>query len=431
MEDRRTEIQRLLETGQVAAAVAWLENEVRVTPDDPLLNAQIANVLLRLGRLNEARSYALRAIELAPELAVGHVQLAYVLLHMGRFAEAETAASHAQRLQPDSVEISLALLAALEGQGKLTEAESWAQRIVDREPNSPRAHKDLARLLMRQNRLVEAQHELWTAFRLHREYVTGWSLLVVLLRRWHLWWLLFLGAIMAVAMPSWYTAPLLAVGVIVIAGGAINAFLLHQSGRGVALLLVAGMAVALFVYGLLGTGRTSTSMGTGFWAVSVTPRPTLTGAMTELINQQCRAEGRPACLVVIGTKWQDSGAMETERLGSLGPDRTFPLLLVDTVLVNQSDLELMVDCFIENPAGQLYERVWDTSVGQDVLATARLAPGAVWRDTIRFALPKNEEAFGLRCQVYQRASSRNNSGIGSAVGYKHYDKSEDLFTPLP
>ena len=86
---------------------------------------------------------------------------------------------------------------------------------------------------------------------------------------------------------------------------------------------------------------------------------------------------------------------------------------------------------MESPTGQLYERLWDTSAGQDVLATARLVPGDVWRDTIRFALPEDREVTNLRCQVYQRTAAGSASGIGPAVGYKHYDRGEDLLAELP
>ncbi len=77
------------------------ERAARERPDDSATHISLAEVLLDLGRTEEALTYAQRVVELAPETAAGHGILGYCLLQAGRPAEAQEQFTIASAAEPN------------------------------------------------------------------------------------------------------------------------------------------------------------------------------------------------------------------------------------------------------------------------------------------------------------------------------------------
>ena len=422
-------VQRLLDAGSLTEAAARMEDALRRAPNDALFNARYANVLLRLRRFEEAHVRARRAIELAPDAASGYIQSAHTLLHMGCHADAQGVITEMQQRavaadEAEWLDIQQALLTALEGQGRLAEAEAAARAIVARRPHAPESRRELARLLMRQKRLADAQHELRTAFALRREYTMGWSLLVVSLRRYRIWWALWLAAGLALAAPSWLAAPFLLAGVALLIGGAVNEFLLRRGRECLKLLLVAIAMIAVFAYRLIGSGGMPAYLPTGL--MRPVPRPALSEADKTLVAEQCPVESRSVCLMVVNAELQ---AHDTFVLPE-GRVRRSKVLLVDTILANRSDLDLRLECSAEDAAGELHDEIWP-SASPGAPPADRLAPGEIRHRTIHVRWPDGQVATKLHCRVYRQKPTGNASILSRLIGLRSYTSGPNLVVDLP
>ena len=100
-----------------AGAEAEYRRALELAPQNAAVMANLANLLAKLGRLDEAVALAQRAIALEPLRSAFHHNLALYLTALGRYDEAEAALRKAIELQPQSATnyVQLAIIQILRG----------------------------------------------------------------------------------------------------------------------------------------------------------------------------------------------------------------------------------------------------------------------------------------------------------------------------
>jgi len=89
----------LKEQGDLAAAVAKLEEILLIDEEHVLAHSALAIHLHRLDRLDDAISHAVRVTELEPDDAFSFTQLSVIYQRCGRIPEAEDAMAKAHMIQ--------------------------------------------------------------------------------------------------------------------------------------------------------------------------------------------------------------------------------------------------------------------------------------------------------------------------------------------
>jgi Flp pilus assembly protein TadD len=113
-------------------------------------------VLMRQGRLDEARAQCALALRLNPDYADAHGNLGVILSRQGRFDEASAEYAEALRLNPNLPSPHINLGVMLLAQGRVEEALGHCLEGVRLNPRNPNAHFNLAVALFRRGRLAEA-----------------------------------------------------------------------------------------------------------------------------------------------------------------------------------------------------------------------------------------------------------------------------------
>ncbi len=186
-----SDIARLSEKlGRDADAAAAYADLVRQHPDDAHARVQYAAVLLRMDRIEDARSELDAALHLVPGLPEArgelanlylrqerfdaaireyeallaqqpdefnaHYNLAIALLNTDRFAQAVAHSRRAIEIRPDSAPARVGLASALAAQGLLDQAAGEYREALRRDPRSAEAHNNLGIILVRTGRLDQA-----------------------------------------------------------------------------------------------------------------------------------------------------------------------------------------------------------------------------------------------------------------------------------
>lgn len=90
---------RLRDTGDLAGAVAKLEEIERLDPQHVLTHSALAVMMQKLGRPDDAIRHALKVTELDPNDAFSFTQLSVIYQRCGRILEAEDAMARARMMQ--------------------------------------------------------------------------------------------------------------------------------------------------------------------------------------------------------------------------------------------------------------------------------------------------------------------------------------------
>lgn len=90
---------KLKNSGDLAGAVAKLEEILQSAPDHLLTHSALAVHLQKLGRPDEAIRHAIRVTELEPNDPFSFTQLSVICQRCGRIQEAEDAMARAHMLQ--------------------------------------------------------------------------------------------------------------------------------------------------------------------------------------------------------------------------------------------------------------------------------------------------------------------------------------------
>jgi Flp pilus assembly protein TadD len=139
---------------------------VRLDPGNPLLRTSLAEVLVRLGRLQEADEQLRIAIEADPRIGDTHTLLGNVRRMQGRIPEAISAYEAAVAAHQDDVRAHAYLGALLAERGELDRAAVHLEQAVRLAPDTASLRVTLGRVLIAAGRTAEATEQLRAALAL-------------------------------------------------------------------------------------------------------------------------------------------------------------------------------------------------------------------------------------------------------------------------
>lgn len=147
----------LQRTGRPEEAYDAYQRAFELSNGSPLLAEPLADLALRLGRLEDGLSYLRLAIEHEPGALRLRLAQARALLLDGRRDEALEAARRASAMTPDHPDALYLLGAVQMARGEAEEAEASFRRALEVAPDHPATLNDLAVLLASQGRRAEAR----------------------------------------------------------------------------------------------------------------------------------------------------------------------------------------------------------------------------------------------------------------------------------
>jgi tetratricopeptide (TPR) repeat protein len=146
-----------LKKGKAAKAADYGRQALKAQPDNGLLNSNLAAALDELGEYAEAEPYHRKAVQIAPGSALAHYRYG---LHLAQqpehLAEAAAELREALRLDPASAEAHYNLGLVLGFQRQPAEATVQLEKAVQLRPEAAPFHFRLAMLLQEQGRIPEA-----------------------------------------------------------------------------------------------------------------------------------------------------------------------------------------------------------------------------------------------------------------------------------
>ncbi len=152
----------LRKQGRNAEAIEEYRRALEDAPSDAGIHVNLANALRAHGDPEAAMRHYLTALERSPDDAMAHVNLGSLLREQGRLEEAETQYRHALRVSPRaSTAYNLANL--LRERGDLDAAIDLYEQVVARAPGDARAHNNLGAALDQQGDLAGALRHFRTA----------------------------------------------------------------------------------------------------------------------------------------------------------------------------------------------------------------------------------------------------------------------------
>jgi tetratricopeptide (TPR) repeat protein len=149
--------------------------------DSAEAHRQLALVLKRQRKLDEAILQCHEALRLDPEFAAAHETLGTCLAEQGRLEEAVTAFQQALRIKPDLVRTYVHLGTALREQGRLEKAVAYLRHALTLRPELAEAHRQLGLALTEQGRPDDAMNAYREAWRLEPDSAQALGCLGILL----------------------------------------------------------------------------------------------------------------------------------------------------------------------------------------------------------------------------------------------------------
>jgi tetratricopeptide (TPR) repeat protein len=138
--------------GKLSQARAWMDEAVRVGPNDPDLHSGLTIILARQGKIDEALAHTREALRLDPRNVAARVNLGNLLAIKGDTAGAIAAYEQALRLDPGSADAHGNLGVVLAGRGRAAEAEAHLLDALRLNPNMALARRALDDLRRRPGR---------------------------------------------------------------------------------------------------------------------------------------------------------------------------------------------------------------------------------------------------------------------------------------
>ena len=156
----------LLGRGQVNEAVVHFRSALAIQPDAANVLANLGGALLESGRAAEAVAPLQKALTIQPSSAQAHNTLGAALLQQGRIDEAIAHFQAALNIQPGSAQVRNNLGNALLQQGRVNEAIADCQQAVELQPGLGSARQNLGGALLQAGRVDEAVAQLRRALEL-------------------------------------------------------------------------------------------------------------------------------------------------------------------------------------------------------------------------------------------------------------------------
>ena len=135
---------------------AAFQQALNVTKNNHIAEIGMGNVWLGRGELWKARSHYLESLRIKPDYAEARNNLALILMREGRTDEAAVQYREVLKDNPDYAEAYNNLGVIFAGQGKSREAEAGFRRALELKPDYAGAQGNLAKLLLSQGKFEEA-----------------------------------------------------------------------------------------------------------------------------------------------------------------------------------------------------------------------------------------------------------------------------------
>ncbi len=167
--------------GRHDEAIVATRDAVRLAPDQALPSVALGDRLFAAGRMIEAEDAYRNALQLRSEDADLWLRFGVVLARLQRGADAVEACRRTLALQPGNVEACNNLGLLLFGMGRAGEAEEAYRRTLELQPDYADAHNNLGVLLKAQGRATEAEAAYRAAIAAKPDFMRAWSNLGLLL----------------------------------------------------------------------------------------------------------------------------------------------------------------------------------------------------------------------------------------------------------
>jgi tetratricopeptide (TPR) repeat protein len=151
--------QILSNEGRSEEAVDELRHALASDGASPYLRSRLAEELLQLGRIDEAREEVEAALHLDPQFPEGWVDLARVKERIGDWAGAEASLKHALDIDKTCEDAYLAMVGLYHEHGMAARADEVWQRMAKFVPSSPQAHEAVGRSAFVRGDLKKAEAE--------------------------------------------------------------------------------------------------------------------------------------------------------------------------------------------------------------------------------------------------------------------------------
>ncbi|PCE28902.1 hypothetical protein BWP39_01515 [Paraburkholderia acidicola] len=158
--------------GDPAAGEALIRQALAQSEDAVYL-ANLANLVAKQGRLEEAEAMCRRAVDLAPLHVPGHYNLGNVLMERQRFAEAEAALLRAIEIDPHAIGALNNLGTIYTRDKRFSDAQEAYRRVLEIDPHYVHAHYNVGLLMLRTDRPEEAEPALRQTLALEPTHVAA------------------------------------------------------------------------------------------------------------------------------------------------------------------------------------------------------------------------------------------------------------------
>lgn len=146
--------------GDTATAIRRLERAIAVAPEGTTARFQLGTLHAAKGDFTKARTLFEHCTRVAPDLADGWAQLASVLLKVGRGNEANRVIAQGLEHCPDSPGLHLLWAQRLHDAGDWEHAEAEFRKVIRLRPEEAEPYVKLASLLFSTGRMSDGRREL-------------------------------------------------------------------------------------------------------------------------------------------------------------------------------------------------------------------------------------------------------------------------------
>ncbi|WP_460430733.1 tetratricopeptide repeat protein [Aquaspirillum soli] len=143
--------------GEIGQAIETLQKAAYLAPQDPEIQTNLGNLVMKTGDLAEAESHYKKAIRIKPSLFQAHNSLGLLLSYRSDFEMAEKHFKKALQIKPNYISAMINLGECLRLQKKYHEAEDITQKAINLEPNVAESYHNLGHILQAQGRNEEAE----------------------------------------------------------------------------------------------------------------------------------------------------------------------------------------------------------------------------------------------------------------------------------
>ncbi len=161
----------LLKMGRVDEAIVHYRKALEINPDCVEACYNLGDALLQKGRVDEAIAYCQKALQIMPDCAGAHGNLGNALLQKGRVDEAIAQYQKVLQIMPDSALAYNNLGSALLQKGSMDEAIAQYQTALQIKPDYAEAHDNLDCALLLKRKAEEALAQYQKALQINPDSV--------------------------------------------------------------------------------------------------------------------------------------------------------------------------------------------------------------------------------------------------------------------